>query len=68
MGPGASVPEPDLDWVVMIRAGRTDPAACEVLDPGASYSPERSVAEQIALLSTLTAPHDAGELRRLLGV
>ena len=39
--------EPDLDWEVMLRAGRTDPAACEVLEPAAAYSPERSVAEQI---------------------
>src|ERR1044071_1491191 len=27
---GSSVTEPDLDWTVMLRAGRTDPAAVEV--------------------------------------
>ena len=53
---GEPVSEPDLEWDVMIRAGRTDPAAVEVLDPGAAYSPERSVAEQLELL--------AGTLRR----
>ena len=52
----------------MLRAGRTDPAAVEVLDPGAAYSPERSVAEQIELLAATRAPYDAGELRGLLGV
>jgi hypothetical protein len=65
---GEDVTEPDLDWNVMIRAGRTDPAACEVLDPGAAYSPERSVADQIALLEGTAAPYDAGVLRGLLGV
>ncbi len=63
-----SVTEPDLDWRVMIRAGRTDPAACAVLDPGAAYSPERSVDEQVALVERTRAPYDACELRRLLGV
>jgi hypothetical protein len=65
---GESVTEPDADWEVLIRAGRTDPAAVEVLDPGAAYSPERSVADQIDLLATTRAPYDAGELRGLLGV
>ncbi len=64
--PGNAVEEPDLDWVVMIRAGRTDPAGCEVLAPEAAYSPERSVAEQIAVLDGLATPYDAAELRRLL--
>ena len=64
--PGSAVAEPDLDWVVMIRAGRTDPAGCEVLTPEAAYSSERSVAEQIAVLDGLSAPYDAAELRRLL--
>ena len=64
--PGSPVPEPDLDWVVMIRAGRTDPAGCEVLTPDTSYSPERTVAEQIAVLDGLATPYDATELRRLL--
>ncbi len=62
--PGSAVAEPDLDWVVMIRAGRTDPAGCEVLAPEAAYSTERSVAEQIAALDGLSAPYDAAELRR----
>ena len=65
---GESVTEPDADWDVLIRAGRTDPAATEVLDPGAPYSPERSVAEQIELLAGTSAPYDAVELRGLLGV
>jgi hypothetical protein len=65
---GGDVTEPDLDWNVMLRAGRTDPAATEVLDPGAPYSPERSVAEQIDLLAGTSAPYDASELRGLLGV
>lgn len=65
---GEAVTEPDLDWAVMLRAGRTDPAACEVLAPEAPYSPERSVAEQMDLLGATTAPYEVGELRRLLGV
>ena len=65
---GDHVVEPDLEWDVMMRAGRTDPAACEVLDPGSAYSPERSVAEQIAVLTDSVPPYDAAELRRLLQV
>jgi hypothetical protein len=65
---GEDVTEPDLDWDVMIRAGRTDPAAVEVLDPGAAYSPERSVGEQLELLAVTSAPYDPAELRALLGV
>lgn len=65
---GEPVTEPDLDWEVMLRAGRTDPAATEVLDPGAAYSPERSVAEQIELLAGTSAPYDPSQLRGLLGV
>jgi acyl-CoA synthetase (AMP-forming)/AMP-acid ligase II len=65
---GDQVTEPDLDWNVMLRAGRTDPAAVEVLEPEAAYSPERSVAEQLEILASTSAPYDAGELRRLLGV
>jgi hypothetical protein len=65
---GAPVLEPDLEWDAMIRAGRTDPAACEVLDPGAAYSPERSVAQQIEVLAGSRAPYAAAELRRLLQV
>ena len=65
---GEDVHEPDLDWGVMMRAGRTDPAACEVLDPGAAYSPERSVAEQIEVLAQSRPPYEAGALRGLLQV
>lgn len=65
---GGSVTEPDLDWTVMLRAGRTDPAAVEVLEPDAAYSPERSVGDQIALLSSTSAPYDASKLRELLGL
>jgi hypothetical protein len=65
---GATVTEPDLDWDVMIRAGRTDPAACEVLDPDAAYSTERSVADQLELVASLSAPYDLPGLRRVLGV
>jgi acyl-CoA synthetase (AMP-forming)/AMP-acid ligase II len=65
---GEDVAEPDLEWNVMLRAGRTDPAACEVLDPAAAYSPDRTVAEEIELLSSVAPPYDATELRGLLGV
>jgi acyl-CoA synthetase (AMP-forming)/AMP-acid ligase II len=65
---GQDVQEPDLDWVVMIRAGRTDPAAAAVLDPAAPYSPGRTVAEQIAALASTSAPYDAAGLRDLLQV
>ncbi len=65
-GGGGPVEAPDLDWVVMIRAGRTDPAGCEVLDPAAPYAPGRSVAEQIAVLAGTSAPYDAADLRGLL--
>lgn len=65
---GDDVHDPDLEWDTMIRAGRTDPAACQVLGPGAAYSPERSVAEQIEVLAGATAPYAVDELRRLLQV
>ncbi len=65
---GEDVREPDLDWDAMIRAGRTDPAACEVLDPESAYSPERSVAEQIAVLAGSAPPYSPAELRSLLQV
>ena len=65
---GDDVQEPDLDWAAMIRAGRTDPAATAVLDPGAAYSPARSVAEQIEVLAGSVPPYAAAELRRLLQV
>lgn len=63
---GDDVREPDLEWGVMLRAGRTDPAACEVLPADSAYSPERSVAEQVRVLARAVAPFDAAELRRLL--
>ncbi len=65
---GDHVEEPDLEWSVMLRAGRTDPAACEVLDPGAAYTAERTVAEQIAVLDAQAAPYDPVRLRSLLQV
>jgi len=65
---GEDVTEPDLEWGAMIRAGRVNPAACEVLDPGSAYSPERSVAEQIEVLASSPPPYAAVELRRLLQV
>ncbi len=65
---GDVVEEPDLDWVEMIRAGRTDPAAVAVLDPGSAYSPERSVSEQLEILAGARRPYDASELRLLLQV
>ncbi|ROR92119.1 AMP-binding protein [Nocardioides aurantiacus] len=60
--------EPDLDWSVMLRAGRTDPAACQVLEPGAAYSPTRSVVEQAEALAAEPAPYAPEALRRLLQV
>lgn len=63
---GESVAEPDLDWAVMLRAGRTDPAACEVLAAEAAYSTDRSVARQLELLAAHEAPFEVGELRSLL--
>jgi len=65
---GEEAREPDLDWAVMLRAGRTDPAACVVLDPGATYSPGRSIAEQVAILASSPAPYTPEGLRHLLGV
>jgi hypothetical protein len=65
---GGGVEDPDLEWGAMIRAGRTDPAACAVLDPGAAYSPARSVAEEIEVLAGAHAPFTAAELRTLLQV
>ena len=65
---GEDVQAPDLEWRVMLRAGRTDPAACEVLDPESAYSGERSVVAQIELLAGHRPPYDVAELRRLLQV
>ncbi len=58
----------DLDWEVLLRAGRTDPAGAERLAPEAAYSPERSVADQIEVLAGTRPPYAAAELRRLLQV
>lgn len=66
--PGEAVAEPDLDWAVMMRAGRTDPAACAALDDGAAYSPTRSVVEQRDVLAAEPAPYALADLRRLLQV
>lgn len=63
---GEGVVEPDLDWTVMLRAGRTDPAPCEVLTATAAYSPERTVGEQLDVLAAHPAPHQVGDLRALL--
>ncbi len=63
-----TVAEPDLQWHVMLRAGRTDPAVCERLDPEAAYSPTRSVAEQLDLLAATRAPYVPADLRGLLQV
>jgi len=65
---GVDVQEPDLDWDVMLRAGRTDPAAVEVLEPGSAYSAGRSVEEQIAVLAGSPPPYTETELRGLLQV
>lgn len=65
---GDGVTEPDLDWAVMLRAGRTDPAPVAVLTAGAAYSPERTVGEQVAALEAAAAPLDVDDLRALLGV
>jgi hypothetical protein len=65
---GEDVHEPDLEWGLMMRAGRTDPAAAEVLDPVSAYSPQRSVAEQIEVLARSAPPYDAAGLRWVLQV
>ena len=67
--PGEHVPEEqDLEWGAMIRAGRTDPAACVLVDAGSAYAPGRTVADVLADLRTSPPPYAEGELRRLLGV
>ncbi|GAB3993848.1 hypothetical protein [Nocardioides marmoraquaticus] len=65
---GDGVVEPDLDWAVMLRAGRTDPAPVAVLTPEAPYAAGVSVGEQVAALEAAPAPHDVDDLRALLGV
>ena len=65
---GEQVSEPDLEWGVMLRAGRTDPAAAQRLDREAAYSPTRTVGEQVDLLATTRAPYQVGDLRTLLQV
>lgn len=63
---GEGVAEPDLDWTVMLRAGRTDPAPVEVLTATAAYSPDRTVDDQLVVLAGHPAPHAVGDLRALL--
>ncbi len=65
---GDDVEEPDLAWGLMLRAGRSEPAACEELAADATYAPGRSVGEQITDLAATAAPYDAADLRRLLQV
>lgn len=65
---GSGVEEPDLEWQAMIRAGRTDPAGCAVLESGAAYTPERSVGEQIELMAGGETPYPLADLRALLQV
>jgi hypothetical protein len=65
---GEQVTEPDLEWSMMLRAGRTDPAASDRLEPDAAYSPTRTVGEQVDLLATTRAPYQLGDLRTLLQV
>lgn len=65
---GSEVQEPDLEWDAMIRAGRTDPAGVEPVDPAAAYTSERSVGEQISILATMPAPYSLPELRAVLQV
>lgn len=65
---GPEVHEPDLDWRVLLRAGRTDPAGAAVVPVGSPYSPTRTVGEQVELLREGAAPWAAEELRALLQV
>lgn len=65
---GRDVREPDLDWRVMLRAGRTDPASASVLGLGAPYSLTRTVGEQVELVREGVPPWSAAELRALLQV
>lgn len=66
--PGEQAAEPDLDWGVMLRAGRTDPAAAAVLDPGSAYAPGTTLAAQLEAVAATRAPYVPAELRRLLQV
>ena len=63
---GAS--EPDVDWEMMLRAGRSDPAAAEVVFDNGNFSPTHTVAQMNALLDALTVPLTAAALREVLGV
>jgi hypothetical protein len=65
---GSDVEEPDLDWRVLLRAGRSDPAAAAVVPLASPYSRTRSVGEQVELLREGVAPWPAAELRDLLQV
>ncbi|HNO40053.1 MAG TPA: hypothetical protein PKL71_06525 [Marmoricola sp.] len=60
--------EPDVDWNLMLRAGRTDPAAVELVFDNAQFSATHTVAEMNALLDAVSTPLSAAELRGVLGV
>lgn len=60
--------DPDVDWSMMLRAGRSDPAAVELVAEKASFSRVHTVREMNALLDALTPPLTAAELRAVLGV
>jgi non-ribosomal peptide synthetase component F len=60
--------EPDVDWTMMLRAGRSDPAAVELVVDEARFSLAHTVAEMNALLDALSTPLTAAELRAVLGV
>lgn len=70
LDPAQPVVEPDLDWAVMLRAGRTDPAPAAVLDAASPYSGERDVTTQSRLVGEARAADDppfaVRELRTLL--
>ncbi len=63
---GAS--EPDVDWDMMLRAGRSDPAAAEVVFDNGNFSVSHTVAQMNALLDSVTLPLTAAALREVLGV
>ena len=52
----------------MLRAGRSDPAAAEVVFDNGNFSPTHTVAQMNALLDALTVPLTAAALREVLGV
>jgi len=60
--------EPDVDWTLMLRAGRSDPAAAQVVFDDARFSVDHTVREMNELLGGLTVPVSLAHLRVLLGV